>query len=128
MISIVTDTPSFTAYGQRAPFRTAIPGAPYLGTVASAHPKTNRARGTRARMSSSRLPRARAQPVAFGHVVLIQFAAAVDSLCPCPGFGQFGGAVMLRIGIVITRLGSQVENWYSGRSLLNPITASLYPW
>ena len=46
----------------------------------------------------------------MGQVVLIQLAAAVDSLCPWPGFGQFGGAVMLRMGIVITRLGSQVEN------------------
>ena len=46
------------------------------------------------------------QPTALGQVVLIQLAAAVDSLCPWPGFGQFGGAVMLRMGIVITRFGS----------------------
>ena len=62
--------------------------------------------------------------MAFGQVVLIQLAAAVDSLWPWPGFGQFGGAVMLRIGIVITRFGSQVENWYSGKFLLNPMTES----
>ena len=65
------------------------------------------------------------QPTAFGQVVLIQFAAAVDSLWPWPGFGQFGGAVILRMGIVITRFGSQVENGYSGKFLLNPIIASL---
>jgi hypothetical protein len=37
-----------------------------------------------------------AHAVAFGHVVLIKFAAAVDSLWLVPGFGQPSGAVMLR--------------------------------
>ena len=45
--------------------------------------------------------------MAFGQVFLIQLAAAVDSLWPLPGFGQFGGAVMLRIGMVMIRFGSQ---------------------
>src|SRR6516162_6325713 len=61
----------------------------------------------------------------FGHVVLIQFAAAVDSLWVVPGFGQPSGAVMLRIGIVMIRSGSQLANSYCGRFLLNPVTASL---
>ncbi len=50
------------------------------------------------------------QPVAFGQVVLIQFAAAVDSLWPWPGLGQFAGAVMLRIGMVMIRSGSHTGN------------------
>src|SRR5215831_16802639 len=61
----------------------------------------------------------------FGHVVLIQFAAAVDSLWLVPGFGQPSGAVMLRIGIVMIRSGSQAANSYCGRFLLKPVTASL---
>ena len=65
-----------------------------------------------------------AQPMAFGQVFLIQSAAAVDSLWPWPGFGQLAGAVMLRIGMVMIRLGSQVGNGYSGLFLLNPMTAS----
>src|SRR5712692_5524650 len=68
---------------------------------------------------------ATAQLMAFGQVFLIQSAAAVDSLWPWPGFGQFAGAVMLRIGMVMIRLGSQVGNGYSGLFLLNPVTASL---
>ncbi len=43
------------------------------------------------------------QAEAFGQVFLIQSAAAVDSLWPLPGFGQFPGAVMLRIGMVMIR-------------------------
>ena len=46
----------------------------------------------------------------FGQVVLIQLAAAVDSLWVVPGFGQPGGAVMLRIGIVMIRSGSHTGN------------------
>src|SRR6266446_7470808 len=53
-----------------------------------------------------------AHTVAFGHVVLIQFAAAVDSLWVVPGFGQPSGAVMLRIGMVMIRSGSQLANSY----------------
>src|SRR6266849_7112213 len=68
---------------------------------------------------------ATAQLMAFGQVFLIQSAAAVDSLWPWPGFGQFAGAVMLRIGMVMIRLGSQVGNGYSALFLLNPVTASL---
>ena len=64
-------------------------------------------------------------PIALGQVVLIQFAAAVDSLWLVPGFGQPIGAVMLRIGMVMIRSGSQLANSYCGRFLLNPVTASL---
>ena len=64
-------------------------------------------------------------PTAFGQVFLIQSAAAVDSLWLVPGFGQPIGAVMLRIGIVMMRFGSQAANSYCGRFLLNPVTASL---
>jgi len=35
---------------------------------------------------------------------------------------------MLRIGIVMMRAGSRIGNGYSGTFLLNPISASLYPW
>ncbi len=42
----------------------------------------------------------------LGQVVLIQLAAAVDSSCPCPGFGQLGGAVMLRMGMEMMLSGS----------------------
>jgi hypothetical protein len=49
----------------------------------------------------------------LGQVFLIQSAAAVDSLWPCPGFGQFAGAVMLRIGMVMIRSGSQLAKLYS---------------
>src|SRR5262245_56629474 len=64
-------------------------------------------------------------PIALGQVFLIQFAAAVDSLWPLPGFGQFAGAVMLRIGMVMIRSGSQTGNGYWATFLLNPVTASL---
>src|SRR5215216_2203334 len=60
------------------------------------------------------------QPTDF-QVFLIQSAAAVDSLWPWPGFGQFAGAVMLRIGMLMTRSLSQVMNGYSGLFLLNPV-------
>ena len=50
------------------------------------------------------------QVLIFGQVVLIQLAAAVDSLCVVPGFGQPGGAVMLRIGTVMMRSGSHTGN------------------
>ena len=63
--------------------------------------------------------------LAFGQVVLIQLAAAVDSLWLVPGLGQPIGAVMLRIGIVMIRSGSQAANSYCGRFLLKPVTASL---
>ena len=66
-----------------------------------------------------------AHTVAFGQVVLIQCAAAVDSLWVVRGFGQPSGAVMLRIGMVMIRSGSQLANSYCGRFLLNPVTASL---
>src|SRR5262249_38617318 len=46
----------------------------------------------------------------FGQVVLIQLAAAVGWLWPLPGFGQSAGAVMLRIGMVMIRSGSQTGN------------------
>src|SRR5438874_887316 len=65
------------------------------------------------------------QPTAFGQVFLIQSAAAVDSLWPWPGLGQLAGAVILRIGMVMTRSRSHVMNGYSGLFLLNPVTASL---
>ena len=52
----------------------------------------------------------RAYPTIFGQVVLIQFAAAVDSLWVVPGFGQPSGAVMFRIGMVMIRAGSQLAN------------------
>src|SRR5262249_57524491 len=42
--------------------------------------------------------------------------------------GQPGGAVMLRIGIVMMRAGSRIGNGYSGTFLLKPMMASLYPW
>src|SRR5882724_10508822 len=74
------------------------------------------------------LQRRLAYAVAFGQVVLIQLAAAVDSLWVVPGLGQPIGAVMLRIGIVMMRSGSQAANSYCGRFLLNPVTASLYAW
>ena len=51
-----------------------------------------------------------AYPDIEGQVVLIQLAVAVESLWPLPGFGQFGGAVMLRTGMVITLSRSQAEN------------------
>jgi hypothetical protein len=52
----------------------------------------------------------RVHPTTFGQVVLIQFAAAVDSLWVVPGFGQPIGAVMFRIGMVMIRAGSQLAN------------------
>ena len=67
-------------------------------------------KGTRIVDDTSDIGRGWAQPTAFGQVVLIQLAAAVDSLWPLPGFGQFAGAVMLRIGMVMMRSGSQTEN------------------
>src|SRR2546421_196396 len=119
MTSIDTDQPlsrhSLTAIRQeRASPRDSV-------TIAS--PKTNRARSAQARWYRSR--RESGQPTDFGQVFLIQSAAAVDSLCPLPGFGQFPGAVMLRIGMVMTRSASQVMNGYSGLFLLKPVIASL---
>jgi len=88
--------------------------------------KANRARQWAGAVSLSRIVAdAKFQPTAFDQVFLIQSAAAVDSLWPCPGFGQLAGAVILRIGIVMTRSVSQVMNGYSGLFLLNPVTASL---
>ena len=58
-------------------------------------------------------------------VVFNQLAAAVDSLWPLPGFGQLGGAVMSRIGIVMIDFGSQTGNSYRGSDFVMPITASL---
>src|ERR1051326_2592492 len=90
--------------------------------------------GTGETIAPSGLRRCEGQPfsrtseayaVAFGQVVLIQFAAAVDSLWVVPGFGQPMGAVMLRIGMVMIRFGSQLANSYCGKFLLNPVTASL---
>src|SRR5262249_28637146 len=69
--------------------------------------------------------RKEAYPIAFGQVFLIQSAAAVDSLWPLPGFGQFAGAVMLRIGMVTIRSGSQTGKGYSATFLLKPVTVSL---
>src|SRR6266446_2751176 len=66
-----------------------------------------------------------AHTVALGQVVLIQFAAAVDSLWVVPGFGQPSGAVMLRIGMVMIRSGSQLANSYFRRFLLIPATGAL---
>src|SRR5262249_4748801 len=63
------------------------------------------------------------QPVS--QVVFSQLAAAVDSLCVVPGFGQLGGAVMSRMGIVITDFGSQTGKSYLGLFLLIPIIVSL---
>src|SRR6266851_10235749 len=75
-------------------------------------PPAGRPRPHDGSIGSKRFPtsRARAQLTAFGQVVLIQLAAAVDSLCVVPGFGQFPGAVMLRIGMVMTRSESQTGN------------------
>jgi hypothetical protein len=58
-------------------------------------------------------------------VVFSQLAAAVDSLCVVPGFGQFGGAVMSRMGIVMMEAGSQTGKSYLGSFLVIPITVSL---
>ena len=58
-------------------------------------------------------------------VVFSQLAAAVDSLCDVPGFGQFGGAVMSRMGIVMIDFGSQTGNSYLGSFLVIPMTVSL---
>lgn len=58
---------------------------------------------------------------------MIQFAAEVDSLCVVPGFGQLGGAVMLRMGMETMVAGSHTGNGNSGTFLVIPITASLYP-
>src|SRR5882762_9688416 len=82
-------------------------------------------RGTTRRRSSGSAETNQTYAVAFGQVVLIQFAAAVDSLWLVPGFGQPIGAVMLRIGMVMMRSGSHDENSYCGRFLLKPVTASL---
>src|SRR3954451_11061655 len=43
-------------------------------------------------------------------------------------FGHPGGAVMLRMGMVMIRAGSRMGNGYSGTFLLKPVIASLYPW
>jgi hypothetical protein len=58
-------------------------------------------------------------------VVFSQLAAAVDSLCDVPGFGQLGGAVMSRMGIVRIELGSQMGKSYLGSFFVIPITVSL---
>ena len=58
-------------------------------------------------------------------VVFSQLAAAVDSLCDVPGLGQFGGAVMSRIGMVMIDFGSQTGKSYLGSFLVIPITVSL---
>jgi hypothetical protein len=58
-------------------------------------------------------------------VVFSQLAAAVDSWCVVPGFGQLGGAVMSRIGIDRIELGSQIGKSYLGSFMVSPITASL---
>ena len=42
--------------------------------------------------------------IQVSQVVFSQLAAAVDSLCDVPGFGQLGGAVMSRIGYRDDRL------------------------
>src|SRR5215831_13757168 len=63
------------------------------------------------------------QACSFGQVSSIQVYVAVGSF-----FGQLGGAVILRIGMVIIRVGSRMGNRYSGTFLLKPVTASLYPW
>src|SRR6266446_601134 len=89
-------------------------------------PASGRERGEgRVRVLLARTRTRSAHTVALGEVVLIQFAAAVDSLWVVPGFGQPSGAVMLRIGMVMIRSGSQLANSYCGRFLLNPVTASL---
>ena len=58
-------------------------------------------------------------------VVFSQLAAAVDSLCDVPGFGQLGGAVMSRMGIVMIDCGSQTGNSYLGSFLVIPMIVSL---
>ena len=58
-------------------------------------------------------------------VVFSQLAAAVDSLCDVPGFGQLGGAVMSRMGIVMIDFGSQTGNSYLGSFLVIPMIVSL---
>ena len=55
-------------------------------------------------------------------MVLIQLAAAVDSLWVVPGFGQFAGAVMSRMGMVTIDFGSQTGKSYLGSFLVIPIT------
>ena len=112
MISIDTDTPS--VHPLIAPSVAAIPAhhpsAIYgaIGNVARVSPMTKTAPAERGRgCHCARVSQAQAQPIAFGQVFLIQLAAAVESLWPLPGFGQSGGAVMLRIGMVMIRSGSQ---------------------
>jgi len=58
-------------------------------------------------------------------VVFSQLAAAVDSLCDVPGFGQLGGAVISRMGIVMIDFGSQTGKSYLGSFLVIPMTVSL---
>ena len=55
-----------------------------------------------------------------GQVLSIQVYVDVGS-----PFGQPGGAVMLRIGIVVMRFGSRIGNGYSDTFLLKPVIASL---
>src|SRR5256712_13734117 len=59
----------------------------------------------------------------FGQVCSIQVYVDVGS-----PLGHPGGAVMLRIGIVIIRLGSRTRNGKFFSSYENPVTASLYAW
>src|SRR5260370_35002608 len=63
--------------------------------------------------------------VAFGQVVLIQFAAAVDSLWLVPGFGQPIGAGVLGVGVVMMRSGARAADSCCGRVLLRPVNPAL---
>src|SRR5260370_3085646 len=51
-----------------------------------------------------------AHTVAYGQVVLIQCAAAVDSLWDVPGFGDTSPPVMVLIGMLIIRAGSHLAD------------------
>ena len=77
------------------------------------------------RVLPTRPPPVRQASIQASQVVFSQFAAAVDSLCDVPGFGQFGGAVMSRIGVVVIYAGSQTGKSYLGSFLVIPITVSL---
>src|SRR6266436_9840351 len=60
------------------------------------------------------------QAETFGQVLSIQVYVEVGS-----PLGQPGGAVMLRMGMVIMRFGSRIWNSYSLEFMLKPVTASL---
>src|SRR3970040_2438500 len=96
--------------------------------MARADPRAGPARNCTGHPACAPLRGLTRHALACGQVFLIQSAAAVDSLCPWPGFAQLGGAVMLRIGIVTMLAGSHTGKSYPGRFLLSPVTASLYPW